>query len=191
MITSKYAADYRLENVLNPKTGKLVTKAVYRGDWFRYIKPAELVHKRKILFTILTTLIVVLYVSALLLTGITERNTNVKALDQLYVILPFVGIIFPVCFLITAVYRAWRVGDQLTREQKDRITGRFAATSLIIMILSGISLIGHIVSWVLNGETATDLALLGFTAVICAAAAAMFFLKNGFSTEKCGTARIE
>jgi len=107
------------------------------------------------------------------------------------VILPFVGMIFPICFLITALYRAWRAGEQLTREQKDRITGRFAATNLIILILSGISLIGHIVSWALNGETATDLALLGFTAVICAAAAVMFAFKSGFSTEKCGTARIE
>lgn len=190
MVSTKYASDYRLENVVDPKTGKLITKAVYRGDWFRFVKPAEFIKKRKILFTVLVALAVALFVSALLLTGINERNHNVKALEQMYVMVPFVAMIFPIFYMGTAVVRMWRATDQVTREHKDRIAGRFAATGISTAILAGLSLIGHIVSWVLNGETTTDLLLLGITAALLAIAIAVFVLKSDFEMEKCGTARI-
>lgn len=190
MVTSKYSSDYRLENVVDPRSGKLVTKAVYRGDWFRFSKPAELVKKRGILFTVLTCLIAALFVTALMLTGVKERNYNVKALEQIYVLLPFVGMIFPIYYLAAATWRFWRAKEKVTRSHKDRIVGRYTAASAATAILAAMSLIGHIVSWALNGETATDLVLLAITAAVIAAAAVIFAKRNDLSMEKCGTARI-
>lgn len=40
MVSRKYAGDYRLENVKD-KNGKLVTKAVYRGEIFGFVRPGR------------------------------------------------------------------------------------------------------------------------------------------------------
>lgn len=191
MVSSKYASDYRLENVVNPKTGKLVTKAVYRGDWFKFLKPAELVKKRKVLFTLLTFAVTALFIAALLLTGVSERNEDVKALNQLYVFLPFVGMVFPIYYLCGAAFRLWRATDKVTRSNKDKICNRFASCSVILMGLAGASLIGHIVSWALNGETGSDRILLAITIGVIVCAAVMFVFRGDLSMVKCGTARID
>ncbi len=190
MVSTKYTSDYRLENVVDPRTGKLVTKAVYRGDWFCFEKPAALVRQRKILFTILVGLLAAAFIGALLLTGINERNQDVIAIEQYYVIIPFVGLMFPIFFMGTAAVRMWRATDKVTREHRDKIGDRFAATGISAAILSGVSAIGHIVSWAINGETVTDMIFLGITLMILAASLAIFFLRRDLSMVQCGTARI-
>ena len=190
LVTTKYTSDYRLENVVNPRTGKLVTKAVYRGDWFCFEKPAEFIKKRKILYTVLTGLILTGFVGALLLTGITERNLNMKAIEQYYVIIPFMALIFPIYFMGAATVRMWRATDKVTREHRDKIIERYTVTGISAAILSGISLIGHIVSWAINGETVTDMIFLGITVIILAASAVVFAFRKDLSMVKCGTARI-
>lgn len=190
MVSTKYTSDYRLENVVDPRTGKLVTKAVYRGDWFCFEKPAALVRQRKILFTILVGLLAAAFIGALLLTGINERNQDVIAIEQYYVIIPFVGLMFPIFFMGTAAVRMWRATDKVTREHRDKIGDRFAATGISAAILSGVSAIGHIVSWAINGETVTDMIFLGITLMILAASLAIFCLRRDLSMVQCGTARI-
>lgn len=190
MVSTKYTSDYRLENVVDPRTGKLVTKAVYRGDWFCFEKPAALVRQRKTLFTILVGLLAAAFIGALLLTGINERNQDVIAIEQYYVIIPFVGLMFPIFFMGTAAVRMWRATDKVTREHRDKIGDRFAATGISAAILSGVSAIGHIVSWAINGETVTDMIFLGITLMILAASLAIFFLRRDLSMVQCGTARI-
>lgn len=190
MVTTKYTADYRLENVVDPRTGKLVTKAVYRGDWFSFEKPAALVRQRKVLITVLVGLAIAAFIGALLLTGINERNQNVKAIEQYYVIIPFVGLMFPIFFMGTSTVRMWRATDKVTREHRDKINERFAAACIGAAILSGISVIGHIVSWAINGETASDLVFLGITAIILAASVLIFVFRKDLSMVKSGTARI-
>ena len=203
MVSTKYTSDYRLENVVDPRTGKLVTKAVYRGDWFCFEKPAALVRQRKILFTILVGLIAAAFIGALLLTGINERNQDMIAIEKYYVIIPFVGLMFPIFFMGTAAVRMWRATDKVTREHRDKISDRFAATGISAAILSGVSVIGHIVSWAINGETVTtlgtqvsnsdivtDMIFLGITLIILAASLAIFLLRKDLSMIQCGTARI-
>ena len=190
MVSTKYTSDYRLENVVDPRTGKLVTKAVYRGDWFCFEKPAALVRQRKILFTILVGLITAAFIGALLLTGINERNQDMIAIEKYYVIIPFVGLMFPIFFMGTAAVRMWRATDKVTREHRDKISDRFAATGISAAILSGVSVIGHIVSWAINGETVTDMIFLGITLIILAASLAIFLLRKDLSMIQCGTARI-
>ena len=190
MVSTKYTSDYRLENVVDPRTGKLVTKAVYRGDWFCFEKPAALVRQRKILFTILVGLITAAFIGALLLTGINERNQDMIAIEKYYVIIPFVGLMFPIFFMGTAAVRMWRATDKVTREHRDKIGDRFAATGISAAILSGVSVIGHIVSWAINGETVTDMIFLGITLIILAASLVIFLLRKDLSMIQCGTARI-
>lgn len=190
MISSKYASDYRLENVADPKTGKLKTKAVYRGDWFRFEKPAELVKKRKILFTALTCVLIAVFIAVLMLTGGAERNRDVKALEQIYVLVPFVGLLFPIYYLVGAVIRMWAVREKATRAEKDRIAGRITGAAVAAIVLAGVSFVGHIVSWALNGETKTDIVLLILTAAVIAICIVMLVFRNDLVMEKCGTARI-
>lgn len=190
LVSTKYTADYRLENVVNPKTGKLVTRAVYRGDWFCFEKPAALVKKRKILYTILVGLIIAVFIAALLLTGINERNQSMKAIEKYYVIIPFIALLFPIFFMGAATVRMWRATDKVTREHRDKIIERFTVTGISAAILSGISLVGHIVSWAINGETVTDMIFLGFTVIILAASVVIFAFRKDLSMVQCGSARI-
>ena len=176
--------------MVNPKTGKLVTKAVYRGDWFCFEKPAALIKKRKILYTILVGIILTAFVTALLLTGINERNRSMKAIEQYYVIIPFIALSFPIFFMGAAAVRMWRATDKVTREHRDKIIERFTATGISAAILSGISLIGHIVSWAINGETVTDMIFLGMTLIILAESVLIFVFRKDLSMVQCGTARI-
>lgn len=176
--------------MVNPRTGKLVTKAVYRGDWFCFEKPAELVKKRKVLYTVLVGLIAAAFIAALLLTGINERNRSMIAIEQYYVIIPFIALMFPIFFMGASIVRMWRATDRVTREHRDKITNRFAATGISAAILSGVSMIGHIVSWAINGETATDMIFLGITGIILAASVLIFVFRGDFSMIQCGSARI-
>ena len=49
MVSRKYASDYRLENI-EGKNGKIVTKPVYRGDLFGFLKPTEEIKRLKTIF---------------------------------------------------------------------------------------------------------------------------------------------
>lgn len=191
MVTTKYTEDYRLENVLDKKSGKLVTKAVYRGDWFWFDKDMDLVKRRRVLFTALSGLIAVLFVVALMLTGFSERNTEAIAINQMYVLLPFVGLLFPIYFLLAATVRFWQAKEKVTRAHRDRIIARYTSSSISVIFLAGASLVGHIVSWIRNGETMTDIVLLVITVVILASGIIMFVFHNDLSMEKVGTAKID
>lgn len=174
MVTNKYASDYRLENV--EKNGRLVTVPVYRGDWFRLLTDDEQTKKSKGLFLILTLLIAVFYLGALFL--------NTPCTRVMYVMLPFAAMCFPIFYMVTALVELLRYKGKSDRERKDIISTRFSSTSVICMVFSGGSFIGHIINWILNGEQTSDIVFLGFTAAVLVASIAVFSQKHRLVMEK-------
>ena len=66
MVSRKYTSDYRLEDTLDPKTGRMATRSVYQGQWFRFCAGAAAVKRTAWIYTLLTALCALGFVLPLL-----------------------------------------------------------------------------------------------------------------------------
>ena len=179
MVSGKYAADYRLENELNPRTGKLRTVPVYRGALFSFVRDEKTVAKMRLLYPLLTGLCVLVYFGLLM--------TNTRAGHTAYVMLPLAPLCFPLLYAMAGCWRLLTAKAQVTREHKDKLVNRLAATSACMMGFSGASVIGHIVYWCLYGEERGDLLLLVGAALIFACGLVMFLNRKNLEMTQTGT----
>ena len=182
MATKKYISDYRMENVLDEKTGKLRTVPVYRGDLYSFISSEEDVKKGTLIFVIATVTAFVVLVATLLV--------NARCARVIYVSLPVAALVFPVYGCMASMLRLLNVKEQVSREHSDKLAGRYTSSSFFMMLLSGISVIGHIVYICLGRETWPDELFLIGAAVIFACGAVMFLNRKLISMEKTGSAKI-
>ncbi len=164
MVSKKYAADYRLENVRD-KHGKLKTVAVYRGTRYTYKASPPAVRRAAILYALLTALSVVCFGVILFL--------NTAVLRLFYVLLPLLCCLLPLGYLTVAVVYTLTSSPPLTRERRDKICDRLAHTTLFLIFFSGVSLLGAGVACALaiasiNWQTwIYFLATLGIFAAAC------------------------
>ena len=179
MISGKYAADYRLENELNPRNGKLRTVTVYRGPLFSFVRSEAIIKKMRLLYPLLTGLSVLIYAGLLF--------TNTAAGHTFYVMLPIAPLCFPLLYAMAGCWRLLTAKAQVTREHRDKTQNRLAATSACMMGFSGASVIGHIVYWCLNGEKKEDLLLLFGAAVIFVCGLVMFLNRKNLEMTQTGT----
>ncbi len=165
MATKKYLGDYRLENRVNPKTGKVKTVPVYRGQRFAFdAKGTELLSIKRF-FTAMTALCVVAFVVVTVL--------NAPCGHAMYVMLPFAAMVFPLYFAGASCLRMLRAGEWVTREHHDKTGDRYASCTLAMTVLAAMSLIGHVIYVCLNGLTGKDGISLAATAAAFACSAAM------------------
>lgn len=162
MVSRKYTSDYRLEDTLDPKTGRMSTRSVYEGQWFRFCADAAAVKRAARAYVLLTALCALVYAPPLLL--------DAPAMRAAYVALPFVALIFPLFYLAAGCRRIFTAKERVTREHRDKIVERLRGASVSACALSGVSLVGLIVCWCLRGFAAIDLT--------CACAAALIVTAN-------------
>lgn len=176
MVSRKYVGDYRLENRTNPKTGKVSTVPVYRGDWFAFCADAQTVRRMKRLYPILSLLCALLLLLTLTL--------NAPSGHAYYVSLPFVALIPPVYLSLAGSWRIWTAKARLTREHSDKLQPRFASCSLFITAFSAVSAAGHVLYAVREGFSVRDgvslIAMLG----VLACGIVMFRNKDRLKTKK-------
>ena len=166
MVARKYLGDYRLENRVDPKSGKVKTVPVYRGAWFTFAADANAVRRAKRLYPILSAVCALLFLLVLLL--------NAPSGHAAYVTLPFAAMIFPLFFCLAGSRRLLTAKDKMTREHADKICVRFASSSFFLALFSAISAAGHTLFWVRSGTSAPDALSFAATAAILAAAVTMF-----------------
>jgi len=181
MVTRKYTSDYRLENSVDPKSGRLVTRPVYRGDWYGFLEPPETVARTRKTYLVCTGAAALAFLAAL--------SLNAPATRVLYVLLPFALLLFPVYYAAAGCRRLVTAGERMTREHRDKIYDRLCSATLFLMIFSGASALGHAVMWALRGESVRDAIFLALTLVIFAAGLVMFRARRLLRLEKTGTAR--
>ena len=162
MVSRKYTSDYRLEDTLDPKTGRMGTRSVYAGQWFRFRADAAAVKRAARAYALLTALCALVYVPPLLL--------DPPAMRAAYVALPFVALILPLFYLAAGCKRLFTAKDRVTREHRDKIVERLRGASISACALSGVSLVGLVVYWCLRSFAAIDL--------LCACAAALIAAGN-------------
>ncbi len=165
----KYIKQYRLENVPDKK-GKLVTRAVYKGDWFVYRETGEVLKKARTTVAVSTAVCIVAMITALLF----FRNKGVTS--QYYTLIPFAVCFLPLLYLSIAAYNVMITGEgkKVDLEHKDGIHDRIAKSSLGIMIFDGLCIIGIVVSLVLKMTGSDTRPFTANDAVFSAASAVMF-----------------
>ena len=152
MKISKYADDYRLENKKG-KNGKLKTVPMYDGKLYEFVYPDEYGRAKKH-FIGFAALIMILYIVAFLMKTVTMRRW--------YVTMPYAAVSFPFIFLCASIYRFAAIktrdvelfnkhrkpksGLIITREDHDKIYGRVAMCTFLMLFFSIASLVGGIVS---------------------------------------------
>lgn len=178
MVSRKYASDYRLENI-KTKSGKIVTKPVYRGDLFGFSKPKAEVKKLKYIFLISTIIEWLLFLASLLI--------NTRSGRAMYVSLPFLALAFPLLGQSDAVWTFVSAKDGVTRMVKDKITEKLISWIFMVLFFSVCSAIGHIVFWVRNGESVIDVVFLILTILIIASSWNLFIKRKDLEMKKTGT----
>ena len=147
MFSRKYAGDYRLENVKD-KNGKLVTKPVYKGQYFVFEQSADNIKAEVRLVTAVTAAAILLFVLALVF----YSNKGFSA--QYYTLIPFLICVFPLLYLGFAVYCLIKVSRRTdmraTREEKDKMYDRLAKCTFVMMLLSGWNICGIVLAYILK-----------------------------------------
>lgn len=175
MVSRKYTADYRLENITT-SSGKIKTVPVYRGDWFAFVADDELVRRIRIEYPLFSLIAALLFVLVLAM--------NAPCGHIYYVMMPFAAMIFPVFFALAAARRLLTAKDKVTREHRDKLVNRYISASLFLMAFSCISAVGHIVYFFLEAPVLKDFLSFGSAAVICALSARMFFGRKRLKMQK-------
>ncbi len=181
MVSRKYTSDYRLENVVDPRTGRLRTRPVYRGEYYRFRAAPAAVRGTKRLYLLASLLCTACFLAPLF--------SNAPSGHAMYVMLPFAALVFPVFYLLAGCRRLVAAKERVTREHRDKITDRLRGASLSACILSGISAAGHVVYWILNGSSLCDALFLLAAAVIFALSLVMFCQRARLEMEPCGPAQ--
>lgn len=165
MATKKYVNDYRLENRADPRTGRLKTVPVYRGERYAYDADAASLRQSTFFFTAATAISLAAFLLVLML--------NAPCGHAMYVMMPFSALVFPLFFAAASCLRLWQKGEWFTREHRDKTGQRFNTCAVAMAILSCMSLVGHIVYACVTGLAGRDFISLACAAVVLCAAAAM------------------
>ncbi|MBE6758508.1 MAG: hypothetical protein E7554_00265 [Ruminococcaceae bacterium] len=133
----KYVGDYRLENVPD-KSGRLKTKAVYKGDGYELSASPEDTAAAKPLMIVCVLLFWAAQLVALLL--------NTRCARCMWVLMPQAFALLAFGFASVGAWMFLRAQAPMTREYAERMRDRFSGGSFMAMILNGAALIGAVIA---------------------------------------------
>lgn len=136
MAGRKYVSDYRLEESLTP-SGRMETKRVYRGEYYRYQESPECIRKLRLRILLVCVAVIVLMLPMLL--------TNSDLGRTIYVVLPVAASFVPLYLLLAGARRLGFPDVRFTREHRDKTERRIARSNLLLSIFLGIGSVGSVV----------------------------------------------
>ncbi len=166
MVSRKYTSDYRLDNVVDPRTGKISTRPVYCGVYYRFCADAAVLARCRRLCALAVVLLVACYLTPLLL--------NAPSGHMMYVMLPLAAMVFPVYYLGAGCWRLLTARERVTREHRDKTAPRLRAAGIAGAVLSGASTVGQIVYCCIFGATVKDGVSLAATVCVTGLSALLF-----------------
>lgn len=182
MVSRKYTSDYRLENV-EGKDGKTKTVAVYRGDLFDWIVSKEEVEKIKKIFTFSTIIEWVLLMISLSL------NTNKSRV--MYVSLPLIAVAFPLLGQTDCLFVLRKIKKSVERKDKDKVSEKLVSYIFVTLFLSSCSAIGHVISWLISGESILDALLLIINILLIGLSWNLFTKRSKLQMKKSGSTKVD
>ena len=175
MASRNYLNDYRLENV--EKNGKLKTVAVYKGKAYRFRDPAALAKARPVLIAA---------ACCFWLFQLVALTVRTRCAHYLFAVMPMVFAMLPFFFASRGIFTAAASRGDMRREQAEKLEPRLAGGSLIAAFLSGASLVGSVISFIIVREapTAGDMAFILSAALQTVSAALCFTKRASVRTEE-------
>ena len=174
----KYAKDYESE-VYADIRGRLHTKAVYRGKFFRY-KAEEVTVRRQMLVD-----------SGIMLCGwialFTALMLNTCAGRTMYVILPTVCCFLPMVYVSWSLITGWLHKVPMKREFADGVYERRCSAGLLFLIFAGVALLGFALMVILKASALflpADILFGGMLLVLLITAILLFRRRNGLAVEE-------
>lgn len=179
MTTKKFAADYEIITTMD-ESRRPVRQIIYRGSFFRIsFSEAELAHFRKTCFLLL---------GAILTLHISTGFIRSQASFQLYITLPYVLAFFPLLFLAESILRLPPYKLQYRRDEIALSFNRMKTTSILLLVLLGISLLGEAIFFLIMpapGPGRPELLNFSLQSLAAAAAWSLFRLQKQVRVEAC------
>lgn len=129
----KYVSDYAIEDYQNEK-GKLRSRRVYQGKYYRFRSTPEEVKKLRYTIIIVCSLIAALLLPVLLADSLLSRTV--------YIVLPAVLSLIPAYFLVAAAIRLDPKLERFTREHRDKTENRIRGSIPILAAFLAVACIG-------------------------------------------------
>lgn len=176
MSDRKYTSDYVLEEHLGPD-GKLQTNRIYRGTYYRFIRPQTQIRQLGSRLLIMSALVLVLMLPLLF------NNSQIGR--TFYVLLPMAFVLIPLYQLAAVGWRLKTWELPLTRQQKDLTQGRLHQALPWLAALLALDTLGCGIYWLRNGrlETGEIFCVLGIC-LACALAARLQSWRTLADTEE-------
>lgn len=176
MVTRKYIKDYKFSESVT-QGGKIKTDAVYVGNYYRFVNPEGASKLRRLLLP-LTVLAWVLYIVPLF--------PLTAAMHLMYVALPYAFAALPLGYLTASALVLMRNKAPFIRSIADKLSDRIPVCSMWTMVLTGVALVGEIVTAIVSPERMMvwDIVFSVSTAVICGIATWTFLHRAWVKTEK-------
>lgn len=172
----KYTDDYRLENRPG-KNGKLKTVAVYRGDYYDYAQPQEVLTRMKRIYGVLSGAAVVFEALLLIFTSLLPGDFRPAAL-------PMALLLLPMFFTVRAVYTLFTCTAPLIREQADRL-GKGLPPGALFQTILAFAVFGILLaSLIVTGFTMPLFLYTLAAAALTAVSLPMFLLRKNLAVEQ-------
>ena len=176
-MSKKYVKDYRLSDSVDAN-GKLYTEYEYIGGSFYRTADAATAKQKSVLLAVLCGVGWACWLVPLLF--------NNGAMHLFYVSYPFIFAALTLWLLSMAAFTALTAVEPMKRKQSDRLTNWIPGTSLAAAILSGVALIGVIVTLIFRPEKLNgfDWLFAACAAALCAIGITVFCQRKFFQTEE-------
>ncbi len=136
-----FVKEYENTPAINKK-GKITTEVVYKGD---YYCNDNINKKQQLRYYILLFSVMIL---AFLMNGILESESS----KIIYIALPYMCCFLPFAYIIMGIYRLWKNPDKMEKIQKERSYDRLLRSSVGILVLSILSIIGSVIYLINNSK---------------------------------------
>lgn len=177
MASKKYLADWALEEQVNPASGRIVRKAVYRGTWFAFAAAGEQLRRTKRRYAALALVCLAAYIGALCF--------NAPCAHIWYTMAPFALMAVPMYFLEAGLYRLLTAKERVTREHRDKLAPRYAGASFALAVCAALALAGQAVYWLREGGTGLDAVFLAAAVILLCASIWMFAHRKALEMRAC------
>ena len=135
----KYVSDYGIEDY-EDKKGKLRSRRVYQGKYYRFHKPAREIIKLRYTIIIVCALVTALLLPVLLGNTILSRTA--------YIVLPAVLSFAPVYLLLAAAIRLDPKLERFTREHRDKTESRIRAAVPVLLAFLTVACFGCLAEYI-------------------------------------------
>lgn len=176
MAMNRYVKDYRLVETVDER-GRIRTELEYIGDRYEYVSDKHSLKNNRIIVFVTCILAWLGYIVALIPVSV--------SMHTIYISMPFLFTALPLAIMTEILITAPNGSKVLEHRQADKLSNRYPAAAVFIIILAGFPFaVGLIRSLVSGDNVVGDILFLVCAALITACGILLFIKRRSFDTRK-------